>query len=195
MNYGLLECRGSGSHDTKCQAGNCSCTCQVGSYFFIVIFVFLSFFLRFLTASFFTHSVFLSFSSFIFALSLASLINCIDLGLVRWYEGIFFGCLLVGSFLFLSGSGATLFARSMSPKIQKQVDLLIYIRIFYLFLFLHDHIEQKQKPILKQITSTWTLTVPSYSSLLTFFYPAHAFWVKYLSRPWVLPAQLLFFFI
>ena len=43
----------------------------------------------------------------------------------------FFGCLLVGSFLFPSGNGATLFARSKSPKIQKQVDLLKYIRIFY----------------------------------------------------------------
>ena len=81
MNYGLLECRGSGSHDTKCQAGNRSCTCQAGNYFFVFVFVFLSFFLRFLTASFFTNSVFLSFSSFIFALSSASLINCLIWGL------------------------------------------------------------------------------------------------------------------
>ena len=33
-------------------------------------------------------------------------------------------------------------------KIQKQVDLLKYIRLFYFYL--PHHIEQKQKPILKQ---------------------------------------------
>ena len=67
-------------------------------------------------------------------------------------------------------------------KIQKQVDLLKYFKLFYFYL--HHHIEQKQKPVLKQKSLQFELKLlPPPPQFPDLFYQAHAFSAMYLSRP------------